>query len=51
MDDSPWHTKAIDDVLLDKLNSIGGFDFSERDSLCPFGKIISYWQDEPMSLG
>lgn len=29
-----WHSKAIDEVMLNKVDNIRGFDFFERDNFC-----------------
>jgi len=50
MDDLSGDTKSVDDMMSDKVDHIGGFNFSERDSLCPLWEIIGYYKDESMSF-
>lgn len=51
MDDLSRDAEAINDVVFNEHDYVISFDFSERDGLCPFGKIIGYCQDKPMSFG
>ena len=49
MDDPSGDTKSVDDLMFDEVDHVGGFNFSERDSLCPLREVISYRKDEPMT--
>src|SRR3954463_497110 len=39
MHNSPQHSIAVDDVVLDELHHIACFDFSQGDCFCPFGEV------------
>jgi len=49
VDNLSGDTKLVDDMMLDEVDHVGGFNFSERDSLCPLLEEISYRKDEPMT--
>ena len=51
MDDSVRHAEAIYHVMLDKFDHIRRLYFLERDGFRPFGEVIGYSRDEPMSFG
>ena len=42
MDDPPGDTKLMYDVVLDEVNNVGSFNFSEWHDFCPLEKVISY---------
>jgi len=50
VDDPSGDTKSVDDMIFDEVDYVGGFNFSERDSLCPLREVISYQKDELMTF-
>ena len=42
MDNPSWYAKAVDYVIFDKLDHVRCLHFLQRDSLHPFGEVISY---------
>ena len=49
VDGPSWFTKSVNDMMSDEVDHVGGFNFSERDVLCPLWEVISYRKDEPMT--
>ena len=41
MHNSPRHSIAVDDVMLDELHHVGCFDFPQEDCFRPFGEVVS----------
>src|SRR3954467_2600511 len=41
MHNSPWHSIAVDDVVLDKFHYVSGFDLPQRNCFRPLGEVVS----------
>jgi len=50
MNDLSSDTKSVDDMMFDKVDHVGGFNFNERNSLGPLWEVIVYYKDEPMTF-
>ena len=42
MDDPPRDTKSMDDMVFDKINHVGSFNFHKWYTLYPLLEVISY---------
>ena len=50
MGDPPGDTKSMYDVVVEEVNNVGSFNFSERHDFYPLGKVISYSKDKLMTF-
>jgi len=49
MDDPSRNTKSLDDMVFDKVNKFGSFNFDEQYSFYPLGEVIGYYKYELMT--